>query len=62
MEFKKINTREKDLMNNKTTPLVWCNGVCSCWCVCFTSNKVAKAATGWGSNAVVNAAKSAGCW
>jgi hypothetical protein len=62
MNFKKINTRESETANNKSTPLVWCNGVCSCKCICAGGVKVAKAASGWGNNAIVNASKALTCW
>lgn len=62
MKFKKINKRENNIKTNESTPLVWCNGVCSCWCTCFGGTKVAKAAAGWGNNAIVNASKALTCW
>jgi hypothetical protein len=59
----KINTFEVNTHNNNSKLLGsgWCNGVCSCYCTCFGGTKVMKAASGWGNNAVVNAAKSITC-
>ena len=63
MKLRKINTREEDLKKNESTPLTICqDGMCRCRCVCFGGVNVAKAASGWGTAAIVSLGTGLICW